>query len=127
MSPKEPVSIRTFFRIVWTDPPAIEDFESHQLRGVELRDLRPETAQWHSGVTMYRTLSLARKVARKRPSWMGSGHIARVTIALDEDVRVERTTRSEGHYTVWCEASRLLSWVDDVVLVSPEEEGGNDL
>ncbi len=127
MSTQEPVSIRTFYRIVWADPPGIEDFESHQQRGVELRDLRPETARLHSGVSMYRTLSLARRVARKRPPWMGAGHIARVTIPLDEDVRVERTTRSEGHYTVWCEASRLLSWVDDVVLVSPEEGGGNDL
>lgn len=127
MSPNDPVSIRTFYRIVWTDPPTLDDFLSHLERGVELRNLRPETARLHSGVSMYRTLSLARKRAKKRPPWMGSGYIARVTIPLGDDIGVERTTRSEGHYTVCCEASRLLSWVDDVVPVSPEEGSGNDL
>jgi len=121
MSPQEPVSIRTFYRIVWTDPPTRDDFLSHLERGVELRTLRPETARLHSGVSMYRTLSLARKVAKKRPPWMGAGYIARVTIPTGDDIRVERTTRSEGHYTVWGDASRLLSWVDDVVPVSPED------
>lgn len=119
MTSAVPASIRTFYRIVWTNPPNLEDFKSHQERGVELRTLRPETARLHTGVSMYWTLSLARKVARKHPPWMGSGCIARVTIPLDEDVLVERTTRSEGHYTVWCEASRLLSWVDDLIFVTP--------
>lgn len=100
MSPESPVSLRTFYRIVWTNPPTLDDFLSHQERGVPLRNLRQETARLRSDMSMYRTLTLARRVARKRPPWMGSGLIARVTIPVDEDVHIERTTRSEGHYTV---------------------------
>lgn len=116
------IPTRTLYRIVWDDPPELDDFRSHAERGVEARNLRQETARLHDGLSMYRTLSQARRVARKRPPWLGSGHIARVTVPLDAEARIERTTQSAGHYTVWADARDLLSWVEEVVPVTPIEE-----
>jgi len=97
MSPHDPVSIRTFYRIVLTDPPTLVDFQSHFERGIALRNLDPAAARLHPGVSLYRTLSQARRIARKRPPWLGSGYIARISIPMDEAVPVERTTRAAGH------------------------------
>lgn len=88
------------------------------------RDSQSEEAQQLlDGISVFRTAAQARRTARKRPPWMGRGHIARIVIPGDTKVRIERTTKSAGHYTLWADPASIMSWVVGVESVSePEEE-----
>lgn len=115
------IPLNTVYRIVWTDPPTIEDFRSNTEMGVPLRRTSPHAARLWDGISVYRTHSQARKTARKYPPWLGRGFIARVVIPANAEVRLERTLNSAGHYTMWADATAVLSWVDTLVPVTPPE------
>jgi len=80
MSPHDPVSIRTFYRIVWTDPPTLDDARSHVARNLAIHVDDAEIQRLASGISVFRTPGQARKTAQKRPPWLGRGFIARITI-----------------------------------------------
>jgi hypothetical protein len=46
-------------------------------------------------------------------------YLAELNLSGMTDVRVERTTKSKGHYTVWGTPDRLLSAVVRVIQVRP--------
>jgi hypothetical protein len=92
----------------------LRDFQSNAEKGIELNSTSAEAARLHDGISVFRTLSQARKTARRRAPWRGRGYIAQVDIPASADVRVERTLKSAGHYTLWADAESLLSWVAGV-------------
>jgi hypothetical protein len=119
---ESPRSINTVFRIVWTDPPQLSDFESHAERGDVARFPSEEARRIATGVSVFRTLQQARRTAMKRPPWLGRGYIAQLIIPFGVDARIERTTKSAGHYTLWAAPASIMSWVVDIVPVSEQED-----
>ncbi len=59
---------RTFYRIVWTDLPTLDDFLSRLDRGVIVRVDDSEIRRLASSISVFRTLGQARRNARKRPA-----------------------------------------------------------
>ncbi len=124
---EDPYPITTCFRIVWTDPPTINDFESHAARGDIARFPSEEAQRLATGISDFRTLSQAKRTARKRPPWLGRGYIVRLVIPYGADARIERTTKSAGHYTLWANATSIMAWVVEITPVSEREELSHDL
>lgn len=125
MSPTSPIPIRTFYRIVWMNPPEIDDFRSHVALGIAPRIDDREIRRLASGISVFRTAAQARKVAMKRPPWWGRGFVVRIDVPFDSEdgmVIIERTTKSAGHYTMWAEAALIATWVVDIMPVSENEE-----
>jgi hypothetical protein len=116
------ISINTVYRITWTDPPSLRDFQSNAEKGIELNSTSTEAARLHDGISVFRTLSQARKTARRRAPWRGRGFIAQIDIPSNSAVRIERTLKSAGHYTLWADAESMLSWVASVEpVILPEK------
>ena len=109
------MAVRTFYRVVKTDPPALADFTSNAARGRPLPDPSPETRRLWAGLSVNATEAQARRRARQYPT-LGA-HIARLELPADAPVRVERTTRIPGHHTLWGEPAVLLGCVVAVVPV----------
>jgi hypothetical protein len=105
--------VRTFYRIVATDPPTVTDLYSQKELGEPPRD--PDDAEalrlW-TGVSVYNTEQQARKKAVRLP-FLGS-FIAELRIPDDGSVRFERTTGSTGHYTLWGDPAHMLLCVASV-------------
>jgi hypothetical protein len=117
-----PYPISTVFRIVWTDPPQLSDFESNAVRGEVARFVSDEARRLMDGISVFRTMKQARRTALKRPPWLGRGYIAHIVIPFDAEARLERTTKSAGHYTLWADPASIMTWVVDVVPVSEQDE-----
>src|SRR5690349_20745063 len=108
MSPKSPVPIRTFYRIVWTDPPTLDDVTPKPGGG---RLQRPEYARLESGISVFRTVTQARRTAIARPPWLGQGYIAVIELPDGATFSIDRTTTSKGHYTLWADPRDILAWI----------------
>lgn len=102
-----------YYRIVRQNPPRLEDFHSHQARGIRPR--RPltedEREQW-GGVSAFRTLEAARKIQALMPH-LGS-QIAALDLAEGHGVRIKRTGRTADHVTIWASPSQLIAAVISV-------------
>jgi hypothetical protein len=98
-----------------TDPPTVDDFRSEQAKGRRPRNSEPETLRLWNGISVYRTEAQARRKARALPI-LGT-FIAAVYLAEGVAVRYERTTKSDGHYTLWGDAHVLLAGVVNVTPV----------
>ena len=55
---------RTFFRVVKTDPPRLEDLVSNDAKGMTPPDERAEILRVWSGISVYATAAQARPMAR---------------------------------------------------------------
>jgi len=105
---------RTFFRVVKTDPPRLEDFVSNDAKGLTPPDERAETLRVWSGISVYATAAQARRMARR---YTGHGdYIAVLRITDDSTIRVERTLNRPGHHTLWAPPAELL---ESVIAVEP--------
>lgn len=107
---------RTFYRIVWTNPPTIADFIPKRSKPGWMED--PEVARLRSGISVYQTEAQARRKSRGMP-WLGNAFIAELQIADQADIRYERTTRSHGHFTLWGSPDIILA---SVVRVTPSRD-----
>lgn len=109
-----PHGLNAVYRIVWSNPPTIDDFRPNIEMSIEARDIGPDAARLHTGISVYRTWAQARRTARKRPPWLGRGYIAEILIPIGAAARVERTMKSAGHYTLWDDAGRVVEGVSRV-------------
>ena len=115
VSEKPDAAVRTFYRIVHSDPPLLSDFVSNAAMGRPPRRPTPEVLRLWDGISVFVTEQQAREKALQFPQL--GGYLARLALPLGHAIRIERTTRSEGHYTLWTAATVLLSSVVDVVSV----------
>jgi len=106
---------RVCYRIVTADPPTLADFTSNEARGVPPRRRDPETLRLWGGISVFETEQQARLQATLFPR-LGQ-HIAALRVPEGGAIRVERTTRTEGHYTLWGEPADLLACVLSVVVI----------
>ena len=105
--------MRTFYRIT-ANPPTLTDFTSAIARGrPSPRD--PEARRLFDGISVFATEGQARRKALDYP--ILGDHVARIELPDDSSVRIERTTTSRGHHTIWGEPALLLSCVVSVVPV----------
>lgn len=109
-----PAETITLYRIVWTNPPTVDDMRSHQSLGIPLRRNDPESLRRARGISLFDSLERARKQAQRKP-WMGKAFIAELTIPAGRFL-IEQTA-SAGHYTLWGEASAILRYVRRVECV----------
>jgi hypothetical protein len=101
-----------FFRIVETDQPTLWDFLSSARRGRKLRRPNPELERLFAGISVFETIEQARLQAQKYPD-LGS-FIAEIEVPVDVEAVCERTTRTEGHWTIWASPVLLLQRVISV-------------
>jgi len=104
---------RTFFRIVRTDPPTVDDFTSAAARGRRITAGLPEALHrlW-DGISVYATVAQAQRKARRSP--MLGAHVAELLVEEVGPIRFERTTREAGHFTLWGGPTTLLQSVVSV-------------
>lgn len=99
---------RVFHRIVRTNPATLADFVSNEEKGLAPPDDPELRAVW-DGLSVYSTLSQARRKRRMSP---GIGvFIAVLRVPTDGSVRYERTLGGDGHHTVWGDPAALLALV----------------
>lgn len=106
----EPPDNRIYYRLVKTNPPTLRDFLSYKELGIGLVRKDDETVRLSTGISVYRTEAQARRTARRR-SFRDSFFIAEIRIPADAEVRIERTKKSAGHYTLWADPDMIGSWV----------------
>ena len=96
--------------------PPLNDFVSNLAQGRPYPNQNPETIHLWDGLSTYDRESRARRKAKGMP-WLGQRFIAEIRIDEDDPcIRFERTTRSDGHYTIWGDHSAILA---NVIRVTP--------
>jgi hypothetical protein len=106
---------RVFYRIVTADPPTLADFTSNEERGVPPRRRDPEALRLWSGISVFEAEQQTRLQAMLFPR-LGQ-YIAALRVGEGGAIRIERTTRTEGHFTLWGEPADLLACVLSVVAI----------
>lgn len=114
------IPVRTVYRIVWTNPPLVDDLKPIPVTNAFVRSEYRELA---TGISVFRTFAQARRTAAGRPPWLGRGHIAEILLPESGTYRLERTTASRGHYTLWADPRDILEWVGVVLPVTPSHGG----
>ncbi|MGI8689064.1 MAG: hypothetical protein ACR2M3_10840 [Thermomicrobiales bacterium] len=101
----------TLYRIVKSDPAKPDDFISYQARGRRPPN-NPEKARLWDGLSAYETPEQARRTATMFP--MLGTFIAEVEIPDNQRITYERTTTSDGHYTIWGEPDEICRCVQSI-------------
>ena len=109
-------SVRTFYRIVRTNPPTLRDFTSNAVLGRPAPDPSPAGLRLWAGLSVQATETQARNRARDLPR-LGV-YIARIQIPPDAPILWERTL-GRGHYTLWGAPAEIARRVVAVVPVEP--------
>jgi hypothetical protein len=114
------VPVRRFYRVVGTSPPTRQDFLSAQALG---RPLRANASEEHQrifdGLSVSSTIEGARYTIERFPR-LGA-FIAMLDVPDDGRFRIEQTTLTVAHYTIWGDTVALLEFVTAVL---PKEEEG---
>ena len=105
-----------FYRIVYHDPPTLDDLSPRNVRGPRPARTDPETLRLQSGISVFRAIQQSRSRARRSPNL---GYlIAVLDIREGGEIQFERTTASRGHYTLWGDPAILLGCVTMVVAIN---------
>ncbi len=99
------------YRFVASNPPTRDDFRSKEALGVECPDDETLARCW-SGISCFATEVQLRSHEKY---FHAATAIAVIEVTDECDVRVERTTKSRGHHTVWGEPERILSLVIELI------------
>lgn len=94
--------VRTFYRIVKTNPPTADDFMPRPLR--QNVGLNPRLRELASGISLWTTQAQAQRAAREVPK-LGR-YIARLEFVDSDWPRIEKTL-DRGHFTVWGDSALL--------------------
>lgn len=111
---------RTLYRIVLTDPPTVRDMKSHAALGKIPPQPDPATQRLMTGISVYNTEQQARRKASGIP-WREEAFIAELRLPDNGSIRIERTLKSSGHYTIWGNPRDILDCVSPVSGVKVEQ------
>lgn len=118
---RERVAYRIFHRTVQGENPTRRDFMSNREKGKPPRKGEIADPTLHGGISVMDTLEKALQRAKDFP--MHGDYIAEVTIPEGSLIVARRTTRTEGHYTLFGNADAILACVTRVIQVNAPEEG----
>lgn len=103
-----------FFRIIPGERLDRVDFESNEALGQEpRRPLSGEVAFLWAGLSVFESLETAR-AQRSRGRWIGD-FVAELFVPREVQLRARRTTKTEGHWTIWAEPDLLLGSVVAII------------
>ena len=108
----------TFYRIVKTTPPTLDDFTSNAAKNRIPRGREVTDSAVHHGLSMYSRQDDAIHMAQRFPK-LGD-FIAEVAIPIaDPDIRIRRhaINPNDSHHTVWCAPDQCLSYVFAIIPV----------
>jgi hypothetical protein len=108
-------ALRTFYRIVKTNPPTVADFISNLALGRVPKHPDPRVLSLWNGLSVFDQESQARQKAREAP-YLGR-YIAELRVLEGDPLRYQRTMRTPGHYTLWGPADVILNRVVGVAPV----------
>jgi hypothetical protein len=114
---------RLFYRIVLTDPPGEEDFKSYEELGKRPAVNKPEYERLLTGISVYSSLSSARKKAKGFP-WKSRCYIAELALPESDELRLEQTEPGSKHYTLWGDEALVRA---SIVRIIPMRENSDDL
>lgn len=100
---------QTFYRIVRTTTPTLEDFKSHQALGRPFVASSPEKRLMWEGVSVFVEVREAQRMARRYSTKMGR-YIAELEIPDDSSILCEETG-GNGHHTLWGSPDELLACI----------------
>ena len=100
--------MRTFYRIVLSNPPTEVDFTTQQALGRRSTTHDPELLRLADGLSVFSTERQARQKAWQYP-WLGS-FISRLNVPDDSPIRIEKTL-GRGHHTLWGTPEQLAACV----------------
>ena len=109
--------MRTYYRVVKTDPPTVHDFLSGVATGRIPAVATPAMVRLLEGISVFATLAQACRKTRGVDYRMGE-FVAELQILEAAAIRVEKTG-GPGHHTLWGDAAVLLSAVVRVVPARP--------
>src|SRR4051795_11808283 len=102
-------AVRTFYRIVKTNPPTVADFTSNLALGRVPKYPDPRVLSLWNGLSVFDQESQARQKALEAP-YLGR-YIAELRVIESDPLRYQRTLRTPGHYTLWGSSNLMLSRV----------------
>jgi hypothetical protein len=104
--------IRTYFRIVSSNPPTESDFYSYERLGITTTRSTAHILRRRQGVSVYSSLERATRQAKQYPNL---GSFIAVMEIDDERTAIEQTGREPEHFTIWAEPSELLQTITAIV------------
>lgn len=90
--------MKTLYHTIQEETPKADDFFSNVQKGRPL-PRNPDKQRLARGISCWETLTQAREMARRFPSQ--GKFVAEIVLDEQTSLQYERTTASEGHWTVW--------------------------
>ncbi len=109
---------RTFYRIIKSHMPTLEDFTSNAEKGRIPRGRELTNPAIHHGLSMYSSQDDAIHVAQRFPK-LGN-FIAALAIPSDDPdirIRLHAINPNDSHHTVWCAPGQCLTYVFAIIPV----------
>ena len=100
------------YRITENNPPTAWDLTSHEGKGIPIRHTTTRALRLWSGLSVYRSPSVA--AARAVDSPRLGAFVAELRIPLNGSVRLELDNGPNGHCTIWGAPGFLLGCVMNV-------------
>jgi len=114
---------RIVYRIVEENPPNEHDLKSYLELGVDIQRRDPDALRMASGLSVYKTLAYARRIAKRFP-WKGNCFIAEIDLPDRDDIIVEQSGTSARHYTLWGDEEVIRS---SIARIFPARELNKDV
>src|SRR4051812_35592228 len=115
----DPIPELRFYRVVRTNPPTRDDFRSVKELG---RRLRPDASELQrrifDGLSVSSTIEGARYTMKRYPR--SGTFVAVLEVPDDERFRIEQTTPTMEHFTIWGDAAALIACV--IAVIAQEED-----
>jgi hypothetical protein len=106
----------TFYRLVRSNPPTMDDFTSNCERGRRRRTERGETIEDWTGLSVFDSLEAVRDLRRRAQFGYRVQWVARLDIPNHTAIEWRRT-HGPGHWTLWGSARAILATVVSVLHV----------
>jgi hypothetical protein len=108
------------YRIVLENPPSERDLMTYEELDIPVTSSDPDAPRMRTGLSVFVTLSDARKKAKGLP-WRGRCLIAEIVLPEGANYQLEQTGQhSRRHYTLWCDRQLVRASISRIL---PVKEG----